>query len=113
MANEYESEQKRLMLVVEESEKELAELQKKTVDLRMLLAGLREFKEIKELTPIIVNKLIKKIVIHKNEKKHSHNNVKVDIYFTAVDLFTVPQEQELLQMMEEIRTEKEISLKTA
>lgn len=112
MVSEYESEQKRLMLVVEESEKELAELQKKTVDLRMLLAGLREFKEIRELTPIIVNKLIKKIVIHKNEKKHSHNNVKVDIYFTAVDLFTVPQEQELLQMMEEIRKEKEISLKT-
>ena len=67
---------------------------------------------LRELTPIIVNKLIKKIVIHKNEKKHSHNNVKVDIYFTAVDLFTVPQEQELLQMMKEIRKEKEISLKT-
>ncbi len=113
MANEYESEQKWLTLVVEESEKELAELQKRTVDLRMLISGLREFKEIRELTPIIVNKLIKKIVIHKNEKKHSHNNVKVDIYFAAVDLFTVPQEQELLQMMEEVRKEKEISLKTA
>lgn len=60
MVSEYESEQKRLMLVVEEREKELAELQKKTVDLRMLLAGLREFKEIRELTPIIVNKLNKK-----------------------------------------------------
>lgn len=113
MAREYENEQNRLMTVVDESEKELAELQKKTVDLRMLLAGLREFTEIRELSPIIVNKLIKRIVIHKNEKKHSHNNVKVDIYFTAVDLFTVPQEQELLQMMEEIRKEKEISLKTA
>ena len=32
---------------------------------------------------------------------------------TAVDLFTVPQEQELLQMMEEIQKEKEISLKIA
>ena len=113
MASEYENEQNRLMAVVDESEKELAELQKKTVDLRMLLAGLREFTEMRELSPIIVNKLIKKIVIHKNEKKHSHNNVKVDIYFTAIDLFTVPQEQELLQMMEEIRKEKEISLKTA
>ena len=32
----------------------------KTMDLRILLARLREFKGIKELTPIIVNKLIKK-----------------------------------------------------
>ncbi|MBR5539412.1 MAG: recombinase family protein [Clostridia bacterium] len=113
MASEYENEQNRLMAVVEESEKEMAELQKKTVDLRMLLSGLREFTEIRELSPIIVNKLIKRIVIHKNEKKHSHNNVKVEIHFTAVGLFTVPQEQELLQMMEEIRKEKEISQKTA
>jgi hypothetical protein len=113
MASEYENEQNRLMTVVDESEKELAELQKKTVDLRMLLAGLREFTEMRELSPIIVNKLIKRIVIHKNEKKHSHNNVKVEIYFTAVGLFTVPQEQELLQMIEEIRKEKEISLKPA
>lgn len=37
----------------------------KTMDLRILLAGLREFKGIKELTPIIVNKLIKKMVVHK------------------------------------------------
>ena len=34
MAREYENEQNRLMTVVDESEKELAELQKKTVDLR-------------------------------------------------------------------------------
>ena len=103
MASEYESEENRLMFAVDESEKELAELQKKTVDLRMFLAGLREFTEVRELTPTIGNKLIKRIEIHRKEKKPSHNKVKIDIYFTAVGLFTIPQEQELLQMMEEIR----------
>lgn len=33
--------------------------------------------------PTVVNKLIERIEIHNNEKKHFHNNVKVDIYFTA------------------------------
>lgn len=101
MASEYENEQKRLISVVEEGEKQLAKLQKKTVDLKMLREGLREFTDMKELTPLVVNKLIERIEIHTNEKKHSHNNVKVDIYFTAVGLFSVPTEQELLQIFEE------------
>lgn len=113
MANEYENEQKRLIAVVEESEKQLAELQKKTVDLKMLREGLREFTDMKELTPLVVNKLIERIEIHNNEKKHSHNTVKVDIYFTAVGLFSVPTEQELLKLFEEAKNENLLTQKTA
>ena len=113
MAGEYESEQKRLISVVDESEKQLAELQKKTVDLKMLREGLREFTDMKELTPIVVNKLIERIEIHTNEKKHSHNNVKVDIYFTAVGLFSIPTENELLQIFEEAKKNKQLTKKSA
>ena len=63
----------------------------------MLYQGLQEFTDMKELTPVVVNKLIDRIEIHKNEKKHSHNNVKVDIYFTAIGVFSPPNEQELLK----------------
>lgn len=97
MASEYESEQKELLLKVTECEKQLVELQKTTVDMKMLYQGLQEFTEIKELTPVVVNKLIERIVIHNNEKKHSHNNVKVNIYFTAIGLFDIPTEQELIK----------------
>ena len=93
MANEYEAEQKRLISEVEENEKSLIELQKQTVDMKMLYQGLMEFTEMKQLTPTVVNKIIERIEIHNNEKKHSHNNVKVDIYFTAVGLFDIPTEQ--------------------
>lgn len=86
MASEYESEQKELLSKVVECEKQLADLQKKSVDMKMLYQGLMELTEVKELTPIVVNKLIERIEIHNNEKKHSHNNVKVDIYFTAIGL---------------------------
>lgn len=113
MASEYESEQKELLSKVVECEKELVELQKKSVDMKMLYQGLMEFTEVRELTPIVVNKLIERIEIHNNEKKHSHNNVKVDIYFTAIGLFDIPTEQEMLKTVAELKKQKEIQEKSA
>lgn len=76
-----------------------------TVDMKMLSQGLREFTDIKKLTPTVVNKLIQRIEIHKNEKKHSHGHVKVDIYFTAVGLVNIPTEQQLLETIQKIKEE--------
>lgn len=79
----------------------------------MLCEGLREFTDMKELTPIVVNKLIDRIEIHTNGKKHSHNNIKGDIYFTAVGLFSIPTEQELLEIFEEAKKQKLLTQKSA
>ena len=103
MASEYESEQSQLTIDVAKSEKELVELQKQTVDMKMLYQGLMEFTEMKQLTPTVVNKLIERIEIHNNQKKYSNNNVKVDIYFTAVGLFDIPSEQKLIETMNKIQ----------
>lgn len=113
MGYSHESEQKELVIKVAECENRLVELQKQTVDMKMLYQGLSEFTEMKELTPLVVNKLIERIEIHNNEKKHSHNNVKVDIYFTAIGLFDVPTEQELLKAVEELKTQKQLKEKSA
>ncbi|WP_270625224.1 recombinase family protein [Ligilactobacillus ruminis] len=113
MANEYEIEQKQLMREAEENEKALIELEKQTVDMKMLYQGLMEFTEMKELTPTIVNKLIERIEIHNKEKKHSHNNVKVDIYFTAVGLFDIPTEQQLIETMNKIQEHNKFVEKSA
>lgn len=51
----------------------------------------------------IVNKLIQRIENHKNEKKHSHNNEKIDIYFTAVGLVDIPTEQQHIDLMNKIK----------
>lgn len=61
----------------------------------------------------MVNKLIERIEIHNNEKKHSHNNVKVDIYFTAIGLFDIPTEQELLRTVEQLQEQKQTISKSA
>lgn len=108
MAAEYESEQKELLDKVREEEKQLSEMEQKSVDMRLLLQGLREFTDMKELTPTIVNKLIRRIEVHNPEKKHARKLVKVDIYFTAVGLVSIPDEQEIRKMMEQIRSASQL-----
>ena len=98
MAGEYEREQKELEAAITQAERELDEASKETVDYKLLYQGLAEFLEIKELTPEIVNKVIKRIEVHSPEKKHSHNCVKIDITFTAIGFFCKDEEQELLRL---------------
>ena len=108
MAAEYESEQKELLEKVKEEEKQLSEMEQKSVNMHLLLQGLREFTDMKELTPTIVNKLIRRIEVHNPEKKHARKAVKVDIYFTAVGLVSLPDEQEIRKMMEQMRSASQI-----
>lgn len=91
-------------------EKELVGAEQKDVDSRMLYKGLMEFLEIKKLTPEIVNKVIKKIEVHNPEKKHAYNSVKIDITFTAIGLFSIPEEEELLEMAKQAQAETQRAL---
>lgn len=103
MAAAYEQEQKELELLIVACEQQIREAEKKTVDMKILYQGLMEFTEIKELTPTIVNKLIKRIEVHSPEKKHSHNCVKIDITFTAIGLFQKPDEAKLQKLMQKVK----------
>ncbi|MBR3868137.1 MAG: DUF4368 domain-containing protein [Clostridia bacterium] len=71
----------------------------------LLLNTLRECTDIQELDRTIVNKLIRRIEIHNNDKYDGHCHVKVDIYFTGAGMIDIPTEQEILTLMEEIRSE--------
>ena len=104
MLQSYEKEQKALTQEVADSRQTLEEAKQKATDLRLLLRTLREMTEINELTPTLVNSLIERIEVHNNDKSSGHCYVKVDIYFTAVGMIDIPTEQEILAMMEEIRT---------
>ncbi len=107
LAADYTKEQAELQDKVIEYEKELLGAEKKTVDSKMLYQGLMEFLEVKKLTPEIVNKVIKKIEVHNPEKKHAHNSVKIDITFTAIGLFSIPEEKELLEMARQAQAENQ------
>lgn len=103
MSASYEQEQKNLELMITECDQILREADKAKVDLRMLMKGLREFTEMRELTPEIVNTLIQRIEVHNSDRSTGKIRVQVDIYFTAIGLFTIPDEKELQKLMDDIR----------
>ena len=103
MSASYEAEQKSLMETVSASEIRLREMEKETVNLRLLLNTLRECTDLEELTPTIVNTLIKRIEVHNNDKSSGHCYVKVDIYFTAAGLIDIPTAEEIQKMIREIQ----------
>ena len=105
LARQYEDEQSSLYELVKESEEKLNGLIQKKVDMKMLIKGLREFTEIRKLTPAIVNKTIQRIELHEKDKPRSRGNVKVDIYFTAIGLTNLPSEDEILRLSKKARSE--------
>lgn len=67
------------------------------------LKTLRELTDFRELTPTIVNSLIQRIEVHNNDKYDGHCHVKVDIYFTAVEMIDIPDEKEILDIINKIQ----------
>ena len=103
MMGKYEAEQKALVEAVARAEHSLKVFEQDKVDLRIFLENIRKCTDIKELTPEIVNRLIRRIEVHNSEKVDGRKRVKLDVYFTAAGLIDIPDEKELLELMEEIR----------
>jgi DNA invertase Pin-like site-specific DNA recombinase len=102
----YEKEQRELADCIIKSETEITAAEQDNVDLKHFLKTIRACTDLKELTPEIVNTLIKRINVHNAEKVDGHKKVKIDIEFIAVGLISIPDEKELLTLIEEIRNEK-------
>ena len=104
MSANYEKEQKELLAAVEHDEQKVREAEQEKINLNVFLTAIRECTDLKELTPTIVNTLIKRIDVHNSTKdEHGHKHVPIDIYFTAVGIINIPTEEELISAMEEMR----------
>ena len=90
-------------VALEQKEKELAELERESVDIRLLLAGLRDYSSMETLTPEVVNKIIKRIEVHNSETVNGHKRVGVDIHFTGVGLVDLATIKEMLAIAESSR----------
>ena len=88
---------------VAEDEKKLACIEQTSLDLKTILKVLRSSTSFEELTPTLVNSLIRRIEVHNNDKSSGHCYVKVDIYFTAIGLIDIPTEDEIKGLMAKIK----------
>ena len=104
MSVNYENEQRELVKRVDEDEKRLVSIEQTSLDLKTLLKVLRSNTAFEELTPTLVNSLIRRIEVHNNDKSSGHCSVKVDIYFTAIGLIDIPTEDEIKSLMEKIQS---------
>ncbi len=102
MLSDYTREQRELIASVKKMNEELAKDEQKVIDLRLLVRSLREFTDLRELTPTLVNSIIDRIEIHNNDKSSGHCYVKVDIYFTAVGMITLPDAEQMRMLKEEM-----------
>ena len=104
MSANYESEQKELLATVESDEQTVKKAEQEKVDLKVFLDTIRKCTDLKELTPTIVNTLIKRIDVHNSVKDDNGvKHVPIDISFTAVGIINVPTEKELITAMEKMR----------
>ena len=104
MSVNYENEQRELVKRVDEDEKRLVSIEQTSLDLKILLKVLRSSTAFEELTPTLVNSLIRRIEVHNNDKSSGHCSVKVDIYFTAIGLIDIPTKDEIKSLMEKIQS---------
>ena len=110
MSANFEAEQKELRESLSNLEQSIIDAETEKVDMKRFLETIRECTDLKELTPAIVNTLIKRIEVHNSIVVDGIKRVPIDIHFTAVGLISLPDEKELLELIEEI---KENPLKSA
>lgn len=90
MRDQYEAEQSDLKAKLKADRAELTKAESKKEDMRFLLKTIRERTDSNALTPSLVNSLIERIETHNPEKINGHKRVQVDIYFTGIGMFDIP-----------------------
>lgn len=98
MRDQYEAEQRKLKATVQTDREELLKAESTRNDFRLLLKTIRDHTDNETLTSELVNLLIERIEVHNPVKIDGHKRVQVDIYFTGVGRFKVPNEAELVEL---------------
>ncbi len=98
----FEAEQHELIQVVGTYEEKQLAMEKETINLRNVLDMLRSCQEIKELTPVMVNTLIERIVVGDDQLRKKGKTIHVDIYYTAIGSLQIPSEDEIKALIEEM-----------
>ena len=84
LSADYEKEQRSLRTEMQSLQKQMAELDSKTVNIESFLKMARKYTSFEELTPGMLHDLIEKIVIHERDKSSGHREQRVDIYYTFI-----------------------------
>ena len=60
------------------------------LDLTSFVSKVKQYTEISELTPEIINELISKIYVYQSEKVNGKPTQQIDIYYNGVGIINIP-----------------------
>lgn len=109
MTRDFEKEQRELKEQLKKDESALQNADKEKADLHVFLNAIRKCTDLQELNATIVNTLIQKIEIFNPVKVDGVKHVPIKIHFTAVGVLDLPDEAEILKIMQEIAKSKKTS----
>ncbi len=96
LSADYENEQKQLKAEIEEMQALIDNDNQQQYELQQFLKNVRKYTDPEELTAEMVNTLIDRIEIHASDKSSGKRKQKIDIYYKAIGVFNVPDEDESL-----------------
>ena len=86
----YEKEQKELKSKVKELANKLNTTKQQELDLTSFVSKVKQYTEISELTPEIINELISKIYVYQSEKVNGKPTQQIDIYYNGIGIINFP-----------------------
>ena len=109
---EYESEQKSLQSSVEEADKLLSSFNEDTDRAEKFIALAKKYTDFSELTTMMINEFIDKIIVHAPEKVDGDRVQEVEIYLNFIGHFDLPEPEltpEELKRQEFLKKERKRS----
>ena len=86
----YEKEQKELKSKVKELANKLDTTKQQELDLASFVSKVKQYTEISELTPEIINELIDKIYVYQSKKVNGKPTQQIDIYYNEIGIINIP-----------------------
>ena len=86
----YEKEQKELKSKVKELANKLDTTKQQELDLASFVSKIKQYTEISELTPEIINELIDKIYVYQSKKVNGKPTQQIDIYYKGIGIINIP-----------------------
>ncbi|MFG6382916.1 MAG: DUF4368 domain-containing protein [Lachnospiraceae bacterium] len=101
LSDGYEAEQEQLKHEIETLKAEISEADTEVTNVSKLIAVIKKYTRIDELTLEILNTFMDKIVVHKYQKKDGKRTQDIDIYYSYVGIVYIPTDEEMQEMERE------------
>ena len=104
LSAEDEAEQKELTEFVQTEQAAVDTYERDRADFDSFAAAIRKYVGIRELTPAIVNKFVKKIIVHAPDKSNGHRRQKIEIIWNFIGELEQGEDEQTIERQRKSRT---------